>query len=64
MAAHEPITLMERTNSGWHVELRLTPAGQPAITLQRGADAPIEGVTVPPERALDAFHHPCCYLPA
>jgi len=53
---------MDRTNAGWHVELRLTDNG-PAITLQRGFDADIEGALVPADRAMDAFWHPCCYLP-
>jgi hypothetical protein len=58
----KPITLMDRTNAGWRVELRLTDSG-PAITLQRGEGATIEGALVPADRAMDAFWHPCCYLP-
>jgi hypothetical protein len=54
---------MERSNGGWRVELILTPSGRPAITLRRGDDAETETTLIPPESALDAFEHPCCYLP-
>ena len=57
----DPITLMDRSCGGWSVELRLTANG-PAITLQRGHEAKLEGTLVPAEKALDAFWHPCCYL--
>lgn len=59
----EPITLMERSFAGWRTELRLTPDGQVSILAQQGADGPIQGTIVPPEKALDAFQHPYCYLP-
>ncbi len=58
-----PLILMERSNSGWIVQLRITAEGHPAITLQRGEGATIEGARVPDDKALDAFWHPVCYLP-
>jgi hypothetical protein len=58
----EPIVLMERAASGWRTELRLCVDGSVAILVQQGDDNP-RGCVVPPEKALDAFHHPYVYLP-
>lgn len=54
--------LMERDVGGWRTELRLTTKGEPAILVRQG-DGRTFGCIVPPDKALDAFHHPYAYLP-
>lgn len=59
----QSVALMERSCGGWAVELRLTPEGIPAILVRPGFDATPIVALVPPDKALDAFDHPFCYLP-
>lgn len=55
-------TLMERSYAGLIVELRLVGEGEVFIAVKDG-EKEAEVVRVDPAKALDAFHHPFCYLP-
>lgn len=58
-----PIVLMERSTGGWSTELRLCADGRVAIYAQQG-EGHHRACFVDPDKALDAFYHPYCYLPA
>lgn len=54
--------LMEREYSGFRVELAWLPITQTLVL--RGAAGDVHrACTVPTDKALDAFRHPCVYLP-
>ena len=58
--------LMDRDTAGLHVELRYLPISDlTVITVWREEDGDVisRAATVPPGSALDAFRHPCAYLP-
>lgn len=57
-----PCELMRRGLAGIYVSLEWHPATGPTITLYEGEDTPY-CFTIPPEKALDAFHHPYVYDP-
>lgn len=58
-----PNTLMARNTGGLHVEINYLPTMHDVVLqVYRGGEA--AAVTVTPEKALDAFHHPTLYLNA
>lgn len=58
----EPCSLMEREAHGLRVELVWHPEAGLTLIVQEGEDVPMVA-DIPDEKALDAFHHPYCYLP-
>lgn len=53
-------SLMERSNSGLYVELVYLGDNKVAIKVKDGDKEEIF-IEIPPEKALDAFHHPFAY---
>jgi len=56
-----PTDLMEREYGGLRVELHYDAERGTFIRVQLGEETPQQRL-VPPEKALDAFHHPYAYL--
>ena len=56
------VTLLERDYAGLRVELNLSEAGHLSLLVREGLDDP-QIVSIPPDKGLDAFNHPYCYLP-
>lgn len=61
-AEFDPTVLMERTYAGLLVELRYLN-DEITILVREGERGKPMTAVVPSEKALDAFHHPYCYLP-
>lgn len=60
-APRETTVLAERETAGHRVELRWLADGRTAILVEDGPYT--RAAFVPHAKALDAFHHPYCYLP-
>ena len=57
--------LLEREYAGLRVEIGYHPKlGVTLFVQEGGPDAPGRLVEIDPAKALDAFNHPYCYLPA
>lgn len=56
--------LAHRVSGGIQVTLYWSAAEGPWIELWRAATEELVGFPVPPERALDAYHHPFAHLAA
>lgn len=56
--------LMERSNAGTTIELWWEPLSEfPIFITIQEAEAECQIAAVSPDKALDAFWHPYCYLP-
>ncbi len=59
--------LLERCTAGFTVRLSYWPSGALAaggmVILSGSTDQADRSCSIPPALALDAFEHPCCYLP-
>jgi len=58
----DPTILLERNAGGLHVRLKYLPLTD-LVVIEANARDEFRAATVEPSKALDAFAHPCAYLP-